>query len=88
GGNGVFMMAIDVGRITDIDGFKRRVDDLFASVKGSPLAPGSEEILIPGDPERMMRERRLSEGIYIEEKTWGEIVALAGELGVGVPEPS
>lgn len=88
GGNGVFMMAIDVGRITDIDGFKRRVDDLFASVKGSHLAPGSEEILIPGDPERRMRERRLREGIYVEEKTWGEIVALAGELGVEVPDPS
>lgn len=87
GGNGVFMMAIDVGRLTDLGGFKRRVDELFRRVKGSPLAPGSEEILIPGDPERRMRERRLREGIYVEDKTWGDIRALAEELGVSVPRP-
>jgi uncharacterized oxidoreductase len=85
GGNGVFMMAIDVGRLTDIRAFKRRVDDLFRSVRSSPVAPGYDEILIPGDPERRMRERRLREGIYIEEKTWGEIRALAEELNVEAP---
>jgi LDH2 family malate/lactate/ureidoglycolate dehydrogenase len=87
GGNGVFMMAIDVGRLIDLGGFKRRVDELFSRVKNSPLAPGSEEILIPGDPERRMRERRLREGIYIEDKTWGDIRALAEELCVVVPRP-
>jgi LDH2 family malate/lactate/ureidoglycolate dehydrogenase len=85
GGNGIFMMAVDVGRITDIGDFKRRVDDLFRSVKDSPVAPGFEEILIPGDPERRMRERRLREGVYIEEGTWNEIRALGEELGVDVP---
>jgi uncharacterized oxidoreductase len=85
GGNGVFMMAIDVGRLTDMRAFKRRVDDLFRSVRSSPVAPGYDEILIPGDPERRMRERRLREGIYIEEKTWGEIRALAEELNVEAP---
>ena len=88
GGNGAFMMAIDIGRITDIDDFKRRVDDLFRSVRNSPVAPGYDEILIPGDPERRSREERLKKGIYVEDKTWGEIVALADELGVAVPEPS
>jgi hypothetical protein len=29
----------------------------------------------------------LREGIYIEDKTWGDIVALAEELGVPIPEP-
>jgi len=85
GGNGIFMMAIDVRRLTDIRAFKRRVDDLFRSVRNSPVAPGYDEILIPGDPERRMRERRLREGIYIEEKTWGEIRALAEELNVEAP---
>lgn len=88
GGNGVFMMAIDVGRITDIGDFKLKVDELFRSVKSSPVASGFDEILIPGDPERRMREVRLREGVYIEDRTWDEIAALAEELGVGVPEPS
>jgi LDH2 family malate/lactate/ureidoglycolate dehydrogenase len=87
GGNGIFMMAIDIGRITDIDRFKAEVDELFRKVKTSALAPGSEGILIPGDPERIMKEKRLREGIYIENKTWGEIASLAEKLGVEVPTP-
>jgi uncharacterized oxidoreductase len=87
GGNGIFMMAIDIGKITDLDRFKEKVDDLLMKVKESPTAPGFEEILIPGEPERRSKERLLLEGIYIEDKTWGDIAALAEELGVSLPEP-
>jgi len=85
GGNGIFMMAIDVGQVTELDAFKKRVDDLLSSVRDSPTAPGYDEILIPGEPERLMKERRLKEGIFVEEKTWGDLTALAEELGVENP---
>jgi uncharacterized oxidoreductase len=87
GGNGIFMMAIDIGKITDLDIFKGKVDDLLRKVKESPTAPGFEEILIPGDPERRSKEKRSRDGIYIEDRTWGDIVALAEEMGVPIPEP-
>jgi uncharacterized oxidoreductase len=63
------------------------VDELLRSIRESPTAPGFEEILIPGEPERRSKEKRLREGIYIEEKTWGDIVTLAVELGVPIPKP-
>lgn len=85
GGNGIFMMAIDVGHVTELDAFKKRVDGLLRAVKNSPTAPGYDEILIPGEPERMKKEKRLREGIFVEDKTWGDIVALAEELGVEPP---
>lgn len=85
GGNGVFMMGIDIGRITNIDDFKGRVDDLFRKVRSSPHAEGYDEILIPGEPERRKREQRLMEGIYIEDATWDEIRALGKELNIRVP---
>jgi LDH2 family malate/lactate/ureidoglycolate dehydrogenase len=85
GGNGIFMMAIDVGRLTDIKDFKKRVDDLFRSVKNSPLAPGYDEILIPGDPERRKRVEKLRDGVYIEDETWNDIRALGKELNIEVP---
>lgn len=85
GGNGIFMMAIDVGQVTELDAFKRRVDDLLSSVKNSPTAPGYDEILIPGEPERLKKEKRLKEGIFVEDKTWGDLTALAEELGVKIP---
>jgi len=74
-----------VGRLTDLDAFKRRVDDLLRSVKDSPTAPGYDEILIPGDPERRKKEKFLKEGIFIEDKTWNDITALAKELNVEIP---
>jgi len=85
GGNGVFMMAIDIGRLTDLTDFKRRVDDLFHKIKTSPPAPGYDEILIPGELERRSREKLLREGIYIEDTTWKEIQAVGRELKVEVP---
>jgi LDH2 family malate/lactate/ureidoglycolate dehydrogenase len=81
------MMVIDIGKITDLDRFKEKVDDLLRKVKESPTAPGFEEILIPGEPERRSKEKRLRDGVYIEDKTWGDIVVLAEELGVPIPEP-
>jgi uncharacterized oxidoreductase len=85
GGNGVFLMAINVGRLTDINAFKGRVDDLFRTIKNSPTAPDFKEILIPGELEGRMRKQLLREGIYIEEKTWSDIEGLCRELNVAIP---
>jgi len=85
GGNGVFMMAIDVGRLTDLNAFKKRVDNLFRSIKNSPRALGFDEILIPGEPERRLQEKNLREGVYVEESTWNDIRQLGKELEVDVP---
>ena len=85
GGNGVFLMAIDVGRLTNLNAFKSRVDDLFRRIRTSPTVSGVTEILIPGELERRTREQLLHEGIYIEEKTWSEIEGLCRELNVAIP---
>ena len=79
------MMAIDVGQITELDKFKERVDNLLSSVRSSATAPGYDEILIPGEPERRTKEIRLKEGIFVEDKTWGDLTALAKELKVKPP---
>ena len=85
GGNGIFMMAIDVGQITNLDDFKKRVDGLLRTVKNSPTAPGYDEILIPGEPERRKKEKLLREGIFVEDQTWNDLASLAKELNVKLP---
>lgn len=85
GGNGIFMMALDVEQITELEAFKKRVDTLIRAVKYSPTAPGYKEILIPGEPERQKKEKRLREGIYIEANTWSNLTSLAKELDVKIP---
>jgi len=82
GGNGVFMMAVDISSFTNLEDYKRRVDDLIARIKASRKAPDVEEILIPGEPELREEQRRLGEGIYVEEETWKEILSIASTLGL------
>lgn len=85
GGNGIFMMAIDVGQITNLDDFKKRVDGLLRTAKNSPTATGYDEIIIPGEPERRKKEKLLREGIFVEDQTWNDLASLAKELKIKLP---
>jgi len=40
-------------------------------------------VLVPGDPERLARERRLRDGIEVDATTWDEILAAADTVGLG-----
>jgi len=80
GGNGVIMGVIRVDSFTPLDAFLMRVEDLVKSVKSSPLAPGVQEILVPGEPESREERRRLERGIVVEDRTWSEILGVAKDL--------
>jgi len=82
GGNGVFMMAVNISDFTGLDDYKRRVDELVARIKASRKAPGVKYIFLPGEPELREEERRLAEGIYVEDETWEEITSTAKGLGL------
>jgi len=84
GGNGTFMIVIDIENFRPLEEFRVYVDRLFASLKQVPLAPGFEEILIPGEIEYRTQAQREREGIFVEELTWTQIVEAAGGLGVEV----
>ena len=45
-------------------------------------APGSDGVLLPGDPERISTAQRLESGIPIDEKTWAQLLETAAALGV------
>ena len=64
------------------DGFAaeaRRYVDFFKSAK--PATPGGE-VLVPGEPERRTRARRLAEGIPLPEGTWRAILGAARRAGL------
>jgi hydroxycarboxylate dehydrogenase B len=85
GGNGVFMLVLDVSRFVDLDVFKERMREVTARVKTSRKAPNVSDILIPGEPEFMTEEARLRDGIFIEDSTWGTISDIAKSLGIPIP---
>ena len=53
---------------------------------GVTPAPGFDEVLLPGEPERRARDRRGAEGVPIDEKSLADILAAVASLGVGEAE--
>ena len=85
---GDLLVALDPGAFTDPTGFREAVQLHLNEVKSSRKAEGVTEIRIPGERARLERARRLQQGVPIEEEVWQEVVAIAGELRVPLPNCS
>jgi LDH2 family malate/lactate/ureidoglycolate dehydrogenase len=79
--NGVFIMAINPEGFIGADKFKTDTASLIETVKAWPSLEG-EQVLVPGMPEEISKEKRLKDGIQLPEETWEEMVALCKEHGV------
>jgi len=79
---GIFLAAIDVEAFTPIDQFKEAMDSVIDDLKSARLARGFDEIMVPGEPEWREQERRLREGIYLDDPIYRDILKTAKELGV------
>lgn len=83
-GFGCWFMAIDPSAYCDIQDFKARVDSMIKHVKSSSKRGGFTDILMPGEPELIEMEKRLQEGIYIDDIFWKNIVTKVKELGMDI----
>jgi len=81
-GNALFVQVISVEAFRPLGEFKAEVDRFVAYVKSARVAPGFDEVLVPGERSYRTRERRLKEGIAVEEATWQRIAEVAKRLGV------
>jgi len=87
--NNAFMhVALDVGAFLPLPEFEAQVRQMVSEIRASPRRVPEEEIMIPGDPEYRMMERRRREGIPLPEKTWRDIGAVAERYGVVPPPPA
>ena len=83
-GNGVFFQAINIRAFTTLEDFIARMRKMVTHVKSARRRPGVDEILFPGEPEYRTMQKRLKDGIPVEDSVWVEIQAAAQELGVEV----
>ena len=81
-GNGLAFITIDVSAFLAREQFSAMVDELKEYVKSAAPAPGCE-VMLPGEPDFRTREKRLKEGIPIDENSWSQIGAAAVKVGVG-----
>jgi uncharacterized oxidoreductase len=82
GGNGVFMLAMDVSAFIDRGEFDGSFSGLVEHVTQPPYREGYEEILTAGDPERRRMAQRLADGIDVDEETWRQVCEAGAVVGV------
>ena len=83
-GNGLMIIVMDIEKLTPVDQYRSEVQGLVKYVKSAPLAPGFQEILLPGEPEQRTERKRRAVGIVIDDETWRQVKEAAQSVGVTV----
>ncbi len=79
---GQMMGAVDIGRFSDINEFKKRMDTMIREIKSLPHAKGVSEVLLPGELEIRNQKRREREGIPLPPTTINDLQKLSSEYVV------
>lgn len=78
--NNMLSVIVNPKALGDARAYYDEVRAMTGFVKASPPV-GEEPVMVPGDPERRSRARRLAEGIPIDAETWRGIAAAAQSVG-------
>ena len=70
----------------DAPNVQAEADAFVEWVKASPLAAGTDEIFVPGEPERARRAKLMAEGVPIDATTWKQIGEAAATSGMSKEE--
>jgi len=84
---GLVMVAIDVEAFRPLEEMRAAVDGTRDLIRKTRPAPGFQEVLSPGDPERRVRSERTIRGIAVPEETVRTLAETASRLGVTMPVP-
>lgn len=83
--NGHMHIAIDIARFIAPADFKIRIDALAAMLKATPLIPGVEEILLPGERAWRTSRSQTVDGIRLPGEVLADLTALAESLSLRPP---
>jgi hydroxycarboxylate dehydrogenase B len=80
GGNGPLILAIDVSAFVEPATFCERVQGQATEIRNCAPAAGVEAVLMPGDPELVLRVERERDGIPVPDSTWAALQELRTRL--------
>lgn len=83
--NGHFFLAVDPRLFLPREEFLARVDQFIALMKGTSLAQGCDEILMPGEPELRKAAALKHSGIPLPLNVVADLQAICDRLGVTMP---
>jgi L-2-hydroxycarboxylate dehydrogenase (NAD+) len=84
-GIGHFFGAMRVDAFRPANEFKQHMDQWIERFRQSKTIEGQEKVLIPGDPERLMEEERLQQGIPLLQPVVEDLKSLAQRFDVEFP---
>ena len=84
--NSMLAIVIDLAKLGDPAAIGEAVEATKAHIRSSRVAPGFDEVLLPGEPERRAAEARRRDGIAVDDNTWRDVCAAAGTLGISEAE--
>ena len=84
--NSMLATVIDLSKLGDPAAITGDVGAVTAYVKSARPAPGYDDVLVPGEPERRHAVERAERGIEVDGTTWRDIRAAAESLGISAAE--
>jgi len=78
--NSMFSVLVSPERLGTEASFNDEIDAFVAWAQSG--ATKAMQVLLPGDPERTIKQQRERDGIPIDQTTWNQIVAVAEAVGV------
>ena len=81
-GIGHFFGAWDIEGFRDKEEFKKNIDEWIVTMRNTPVQPGREKVLVPGDPEREAYETRMKNGIPVNKEVVASLQEIEGYTGI------
>jgi uncharacterized oxidoreductase len=82
--NGMLTVLIDPAKLGTQASFENEAREFIEWLRQSPPGAGFDAVQIAGEPERRARIERERDGIWLDDATWGEIMAAGAKVGVTV----
>ncbi|WP_017240882.1 Ldh family oxidoreductase [Streptomyces sp. SS] len=83
-----FFLALDVSAFGDSAGFEERVTTLAGQITGSPKAPNTERLLLPGQLEAERQDTARRTGVPLDRSVLAALRGTAASVGVEIGDPA
>jgi ureidoglycolate dehydrogenase (NAD+) len=81
---GHFFMAIDFEKFCEPTQFKQSMQSMVDRIRGMSQLDLGSQVMVPGDPEKKSYEKRVVEGIPVDEIKYAEFLAINPEFSEAV----
>ncbi|MDH3739864.1 MAG: Ldh family oxidoreductase, partial [Alphaproteobacteria bacterium] len=80
--NTMTAIVLDPARLGDVGWIRAEVDAMADYAKASPPVDPALPVLVPGEPERLSRVERNTNGIPLDRESWDQLLGAGETLGL------